>query len=295
MKIGGKIGISHTKDINNAQIAPPVGGLVDEADSYAMYGLRKIKEGYTGNCIEVRRESDDATRNIPFDVHGNLDLTRADDGSVSGLETFCTGTTCFVKTWYDQSGGTSFDLAQSGTGKQPKIVESGTLNTANGKPTMKFDGTNDLVKRSIGTDDGSPHSIFFVYRLDNPVAASKGILSLHETTDTAMIRTNSSKVIEINFGNAVTIANANTPDTLFQLSMVINGASSKLALNGRNTTDPDLGSNELELIVIGREEGTTDSNNSKMSCSELIIYSRALTNQEFQEVHNNINGYYNLG
>jgi len=50
-----------------------------------------------------------------------------------------------------------------------------------------------------------------------------------------------------------------------------------------------------ELIVIGREEGTTDSNNSKMSCSELIIYSRALTDQEFQEVHNNVNGYYNLG
>jgi hypothetical protein len=287
MKIAAKIGISHTKDINNAKITPPVGKLTSDEDSYAMYGLRKIKDDYAGNCIEVRESDGDTTANIGFDAHGNLDE--------AALLAHCGGNDGFVKTWYDQSGGTAFDLAQSGTGKQPKIVNSGSILRANGKPIMTFDGTNDLVKRSIGTDDGSPHSIFFVYRLDDPVAASKGILSLHETTDTAMIRTNSSKVIEINFGNTVTIANANTPDTLFQLSMIVNGASSKLALNGRNGTDPNLGSNDVELIVIGREEGTTDSNNSKMSCAELIIYSRALTDQEFQQVNNNVNGYYNLG
>ena len=287
MKIGAKIGISHTKDINNAKTAPPVGRLVSDENYYAMYGLRKIKEGYTGNCIEVRESNGNAIANIGFDTHGNLDE--------AALLAHCGGNDGFVKTWYDQSGGTSFDLAQSGTGKQPKIVESGAVLRANGRPTMKFDGTNDLVKRSIGTDDGSPHSIFFVYRLDGTVSTGVGLLSLHETADTAMIKTNSSKVIEVNFGNAVTVANANTVDTLFQLSMVVNGASSKLALNGRNATDRNLGSNDLELIVVGREEGTTDSNNSRMSCSELIIFSRAVTNQEFQEVHNNINGYYNLG
>ena len=294
MKIGAKIGISHTKDINNAQIAPPVGRLVDESNSYAMYGLRKVRESYTGNCIEVRRGSDDATRNIPFDAHGNLDLTRADDGSVSGLETFCAGTTGFVKTWYDQSG-TSKNLTQTGTGKQPEIVSGGVVHKANGKPTMKFDGGNDLVKRSIGTDDSSPHSIFFVYRLDGTVAANDGLLSFHETADTAMIKTNSSKVIEVNFGNAVTVDNANTSNTLFQLSMITNGSDSTLALNGRNSSTVNLGSNDIELIVVGREEGETDSNNARMSCSELIIFSRALTTEEFQEIHNSVNVYYNLG
>jgi len=287
MKVGGTIGISRTKDINNAQVASPVGRLVSDENSYAMYGLRKIKEGYTGNCIEVRESGGDTTANIGFDAHGNLDE--------AALLTHCGSNDGFVKTWYDQSGGTSFDLAQSGAGKQPKIVESGTINTANGKPTIKFDGTNDLVKRSIGTDDAAPHSIFFVYRLDGTVSANVGLLSLHETSDTAMIKTNSSKVIEVSFGNAVTVSNANTENTLFQLSMITNGSDSTLALNGRNSSTVNLGSNDLELIVIGREEGTTDSNNSRMSCSELIIFSRAVTNQEFQEVHNNINGYYNLG
>ena len=287
MRIAGKIGISHTKDINNAQIAPPVGRLVSDENSYAMYGLRKVKEGYTGNCIEVRESGGDTTANIGFDAHGNLDE--------AALLAHCGSNDGFVQTWYDQSGGTLFNLAQSGTGKQPKIVESGTINTANGKPTIKFDGTNDLVKRSIGTDDSSPHSIFFVYRLDGTVAANDGLLSFHETADTAMIKTNSSKVIEVNFGNAVTVSNANTSNTLFQLSMITNGSDSTLALNGRNSSTVNLGSNDIELIVLGREEGETDSNNTRMSCSELIIFSRAVTAEEFQEIHNSVNVYYNLG
>lgn len=246
MKARGKIGISRTKDINNAQIAPPVGRLVSNENAYAMYGLRKIREGYTGNCIEVRESGGDTHANIGFDAHGNLDQ--------AALLAHCGSNDGFVRTWYDQSGGTAFDLAQSGTGKQPKIVESGTINTANGKPTIKFDGTNDLVKRSIGTDDSGPHSIFFVYRLDGTVAANDGLLSFHETADTAMIKTNSSKVIEVNFGNAVTVDNANTSNTLFQLSMITNGSDSTLALNGRNSSTVNLGSNDIELIVVGREE-----------------------------------------
>jgi hypothetical protein len=289
MKIGAKIGISHTKDINNAQIAPPIGRLVSSADSYAMYGLRKLNENYTDNtqCIRVRRDGDSAGESdIGFDAQGNLD--------VKALETFCSGVNCFVKTWYDQSG-TNKDLTQTGTGKQPEIVSSGVVHTANDKPTMKFDGGNDLVKRSIGTDDSSPHSIFFVYRLDGTVAANDGLLSFHETADTAMIKTNSSKVIEVNFGNAVTVSNANTSNTLFQLSMITNGSDSTLALNGRNSSTVNLGSNDIELIVLGREEGETDSNNTRMSCSELIIFSRAVTAEEFQEIHNSVNVYYNLG
>ena len=76
MKIGGKIGISRTKDINNAQIAPPVGRLADSADSYAMYGLRKLNDNYTDNtqCIRVRRDgASPGESDIGFDAQGILD------------------------------------------------------------------------------------------------------------------------------------------------------------------------------------------------------------------------------
>tara|TARA_Y100000004_G_scaffold184160_1_gene232825 strand:- start:377 stop:1270 length:894 start_codon:yes stop_codon:yes gene_type:complete len=297
MKIGGKIGISHTKDINNAQIAPPIGKLVNDSQGYGMYGLRKVNDGYTGNCIEVRRDSDDATRNIAFDAHGNLDLTGADDGSVSGLETFCSGTDCFVKTWYDQSGN-SQNLVQAGSAKQPEIVSSGSVHKANGRPTMKFDGGNDLVKKNMPNDDPS-HAIFFVYRLDNSVAASKGILSFHEDdADPAFIKTNSSREIEVNFGEAVSISGGNVENTLFQLAIKVKtGTNSKIVLNGRTSTGlVDLGSNLIKSTVVAREEGDTQSNNSEMSCSELIVITeRDVDDDEFQAIQNNINGYYNLG
>jgi len=292
MKIGAKIGISHTKDINNAKIAPPIGRLVNDSQGYGMYGLRKVNDGYTGNCIEVRRGSDDATRNIAFDAHGNLDLTGA-----GGLETFCAGTTGFVKTWYDQSGN-SRDLVQAGSGKQPEIVSGGSVHKANGKPTMKFDGGNDLVKKNTPNDD-APHAVFFVYRLDDSVAASKGILSFHEAdADPAFVRTNSSREIEVNFGEAATISGGNTVDTLFQLAIKVKtGTNSKIVLNGRTSSGLiDLGNNLIKSTVVAREEGNTQSNNSEMSCSELIVITeRDIEDDEFQAIQNNINAYYNLG
>ena len=72
MKIGGKIGISRTKDINNAQIAPPIGKLVAASGDYGMYGLRKVKDDYTGNCIKLRKDGESETVDIGFDAFGIL-------------------------------------------------------------------------------------------------------------------------------------------------------------------------------------------------------------------------------
>ena len=41
----------------------------------AAYSLRKLRNGYTGSAIQVRRESDDATQNIAFDLLGELDTS----------------------------------------------------------------------------------------------------------------------------------------------------------------------------------------------------------------------------
>ena len=289
MKIGGKIGISHTKDINNAQIAPPIGKLVNDSQGYGMYGLRKVNDGYTGNCIEVREDGGDSYANIGFDAHGNL--------NEEALLTHCGSNSGFVRTWYDQSGN-SQNLAQAGENKQPQIVSSGAVLKTNGRPTIKFDGGNDLVKKNTPNDD-APHAVFFVYRLDTSVAAGKGILSFHEDdADPAFIRTNSSREIEVNFGEAITISGGNTVDTLFQLAIKVKtGTNSKIVLNGRTSSGlVNLGNNQIKSTIVAREEGDTQSNNSAMSCCELIVITeRDVTDNEFQAIQNNINGYYNLG
>lgn len=101
------------------------------------WSLRKLRAGYGGSAIRVRRANDNAEQNIGFDALGNLDTT--------ALTAFCAGTNGFVTTWYDQSGNNKNGVQSSAT-SQPKIYDSVTgVLTQNGKPTVSFDGSNDFL------------------------------------------------------------------------------------------------------------------------------------------------------
>jgi hypothetical protein len=99
----------------------------------AAYGLRRLRRLYTGFCIRVRRSSDNAQLDIGFDSQGNLDILAllAFVGTGSG----------FVTIWYDQSGNGS-NATQTTAGAQPRIVNNGVLDIANGKPAIRFNGSN---------------------------------------------------------------------------------------------------------------------------------------------------------
>jgi hypothetical protein len=101
----------------------------------AAYSLRKLRSGYTGDAIEVRRASDNTTQDIGF-VDGELDTT--------SLTSFCSGTDGFVTTWYDQSGNGN-DATQTTASEQPQIVSSGSVILDNGKPTISHTSVNQLL------------------------------------------------------------------------------------------------------------------------------------------------------
>lgn len=98
------------------------------------FSLRKISGTYTGNAIEVRRSSDNASQDIGFDSDGNLDT--------ASLESFVgAGNNGFVSKWYDQSGNAN-NAVMTTAANQPKIVSSGTTITSGAFPAIEFDGTN---------------------------------------------------------------------------------------------------------------------------------------------------------
>lgn len=101
------------------------------------YSLRKLRVGYSGNAIRVRRSSDNSEQDIGFS--GNGDLNTSALLSFVGL-----GNNGFVTTWYDQSGN-GINVTQTTTANQPQIVSGGAMITRNGKATMLFDGTNDKL------------------------------------------------------------------------------------------------------------------------------------------------------
>lgn len=109
------------------------GLLLDDYPAFAAYSLRKLKTGAT-NCIRVRRASDSSEQDIGF---------VADVVDVTSLASFCSGTTGYVVTWYDQSGGAR-DLTNATAAEQPRIYASGAMDTVSGNYALKFTATNVL-------------------------------------------------------------------------------------------------------------------------------------------------------
>ncbi len=125
--------------------------LDDLSGSTGGFSLRKLSSSYTGNAIQVRRASDNTTQDIGF-VNNQLDTT--------SLNTFCSGTDGFVTIWYDQSGN-GYDLTQSTSINQFKIVNSGSIYNVNGKPA--FLGDEDYLENSTKTAS-STSTVFTVHK-----------------------------------------------------------------------------------------------------------------------------------
>ena len=120
----------------------------------AAYSVRKLRSGYTGSAIRVRRLSDNTEQDIGF-VGGELDT--------ASLTTFCSGTNGFVTTWYDQSGNTRNATETTAT-KQPQIVSSGSVILENNKPTIKSKVVGVLDNLSVTLSVLQPFSICGVIR-----------------------------------------------------------------------------------------------------------------------------------
>jgi hypothetical protein len=133
---------------------------IAEVPTFA-YGLRKLKKGYLGKAIRVRRSSDNKEEDIGF-VGNNLDeyALRSFVGSGHG----------YVSIWYDQSGN-EVDAAQTTINNQPRIVSSGTVVKSNSKPTLDFNIV-DATSLVNSVSQAVPYSINMVARF----VATSGVM-----------------------------------------------------------------------------------------------------------------------
>jgi trimeric autotransporter adhesin len=137
-------------------------GLLDLYPSAAAaYSLRKLRGGYTGSAIRVRRTNLDEM-DIGFTSTGALDTAAL--LAFTGTGALDNG---FVKTWYDQSGNAR-NATQTTAVNQPQIVSSGSVLTLTGtgsaNPCMRFDAINDMfdLSTTIPISTGNSFSIYQV-------------------------------------------------------------------------------------------------------------------------------------
>jgi len=96
------------------------------------YSLRRLSSTYAGECIRVRRSSDNAEQDIGF-LSGVLDE--------SALTTFVGANDGRVTTWYDQSGNAN-NATETIASYQPLIVISGTVYKESGLPAVRYAGSS---------------------------------------------------------------------------------------------------------------------------------------------------------
>jgi len=145
---------------------PALVGIIDgyTADLEVAFAPVLLDVNYTGDCIRVRRASDNTEQDIGFDNNGELDTT--------ALTSFCTGTNCFIKTWYDQSGNAN-DGTQSTTASQPKIYDSSTgVLLDNAVPALTFDGTDDHLTFPLTHANNNFYTVFMVRKSSDGTAVS---------------------------------------------------------------------------------------------------------------------------
>ena len=111
--------------------------LLNDYPALAGFSVRLIRFGYSGNCLKVRRSSDNSELDIGFDSNGNLDI--------SAIETHCGSSDGFVSVWYDQSGNGN-NVTQTVTSLQPKIYDGSAVVQDNGRPAIQAISASNYLR-----------------------------------------------------------------------------------------------------------------------------------------------------
>ena len=231
------------------------------------FGLRRLYSKYTGPLINVRRSSDNATRDIYFDLAGNLDTT--------DLLTFTGSGSCYVTTFYDQSLN-RLNVTQSAAVNQPQIVNLGSLITSNGIVSALYATSYLQSSLAFTAFNNTSHSINAVLTT-NSTPSNLGYLSSTDGQFFMGMNSNGTflKLTEMNAGtsaysftlNTLTIVTVNreTSGSTYYINGSAKTASSNPTLTLAVTT---------ALLNIGYGGGSSYWNGN---ISEIILMKNDLT------------------
>lgn len=102
--------------------------LLDLYPSARAYAFVKLRQSYSGNCVRVRRSSDNTEQDIAFLPSGHLDT--------NAMKTFVGANNGFITTIYCQMG--NGDATQTNASQQPAIITAGVIERTNGFVYPRF-------------------------------------------------------------------------------------------------------------------------------------------------------------
>ena len=249
----------------------------------AAYSLRSLTGG-DPEVVNVRRSSDN--NETKFTV------SQINSGALASH--IGSGNDGFVETWYDQSGNGNH-ATQTDTGKQPKIVSSGSLLTQGSRACINFDGSDDCLNKETYTQGAlsQPNTAFAVAKLDAYTNTNRKIFDgdLSTARNMLFLQNTGGGRFAYFAGNVRNTGEAGDADQhLF--SAFYSGSSSILRVDGTQKDTGNAGSNAMNGIVIGANHDTLN-NFWDGDIQEVIIFNSSQTSN-FTPLEGNINSYYSI-
>jgi hypothetical protein len=264
--------------IDSYRFGAPADSLLDTySGAAAAYSLRLLRTAYTGDAIMVRRSSNNDSLAIGFSG-GVLDT--------AAMKTFCgTGATdtCFVRTWYDQTGNGRHATKTTNTAaEQPRIMLNGAIIYDGGDVGIRFTGatTNGLIVPSSTSffnflHNGTNSAMAVVAKIfsgsdaqyiitNNNGAGATGFYFAHFPTFSPQFGSRSVAEVTVNnasSNNSITTAqfltymdiDADNATAAERNAMYINGGSA--IKNNTSTGTPPTGNSSVDLALGQRTVG----------------------------------------
>lgn len=249
--------------------------------SYA-FSIRKLSSSYNGNCIRVRRSSDNSELDIGFDINGDLDIT--------ALSSFVGANDGYVSIWYNQDG-TSNNLIQTTNASQPIIIETGVLKTVNGKAAIVTNSNSLMVSENFISIAPDSLSYVFNYFIGSR-QASGAIISVSSGSGWNLYQT--SNVINNRF-NSTTLSYSGTFTTNTQVALSLyrdNSSNGTLYKDGASLISGTLNNNWMDRYMsIGK---TAFTNSTSGASYQEIVSWVGDKYSVINDIHANGNNYFNI-
>jgi hypothetical protein len=195
-----------------------------------------------------------------------------------------------VAKWYDQSGNAN-DITQTTAANQPKIYDSTTgVMTENGKPTVQFDGTNDVLTRTIPTNQVATMTAFSVHH----ITANKGYIYgwFNSSSNKANVISYEGTPAKYRFGWGASLIGVDTGNQLLFTGRQ-DGTSGLMNINGASQGSFTIDATRYwdGAFLIGK---TVYSTSPEINISEYVMYHTAQSNENVSNIEDNINNFYSI-